>query len=66
MATQRTADRAARTAGTVYRVVAGTETLGLEDDTGGQKTAHLHQDHQQTSDKTSRTETDGLSNGVKN
>lgn len=49
----------------MYRVVAGTETLGLEDDSGGQKTAHF-QDHQQTSDKTSRTETDGLSNGVKN
>ncbi|KAJ6640285.1 hypothetical protein Bhyg_13035 [Pseudolycoriella hygida] len=61
---RRTADRAARTAGTVYRVVAGTETLGLEDDSGGQKTAHLHQDHQQASDKTSRTETDGLSNGL--
>lgn len=50
----------------MYRVVAGTETLGLEDDSGGQKTAHLHQDHQQTSDNTSRTETDGLSDGVKN
>lgn len=28
MKLQRTADRAARAAGTVYRVVAGTETLG--------------------------------------
>ncbi|XP_037029658.1 uncharacterized protein LOC119069643 isoform X4 [Bradysia coprophila] len=61
---RRTADRAARTAGTVYRVVAGTETLGLEDDSGGQNTAHLQQDQQQTSDNTSRTETDGLSNGL--
>lgn len=42
---QRTADRAARAAGTVYRVVAGTESLGINDLASIRTTTHDDYDH---------------------
>lgn len=59
---QRTADRAARAAGTVYRVVAGTESLGIN--MGAQKSIQSEQLNL-NDDYTTRTITDGLSDGVK-
>lgn len=54
---QRTADRAARAAGTVYRVVAGTESLGINDSADITQKSTNH-------DETARTITDGHSDGV--
>lgn len=66
---QRTADRAARAAGSVYRVVAGTESLDgaiktINSDTDTLKITDGDEQQGETKERTSRTATQGRFSSV--